>query len=250
MSAPIKSDLYSSVAMSRDRSSSDEAARLIQEAIHIRSLAPGDRLGTEADLAQEFGLTRPAVRQGVRLLAQANLVRASRGPGGGVFVLHTPTRGLAETVKESIAALLLSNVTNFNELIEVRTLLEVPLAGLAATRADAAAVARLRICVDEARARLSDEATQRSTDEQFHWTIAEAAGNPVASALVAWSHVVLQPMLKERIATAIVDAVAVEQHAEILAAIEAHKAAAAERAMRDHLRYVSDVFETVALTVE
>jgi DNA-binding FadR family transcriptional regulator len=236
--------------MSRTRSSSEEAVRLIQQAIHARSLAPGDRLGTEADLAEELGLTRPAVREGVRLLAQANLVRASRGPGGGVFVLHTPTRGLAETVNGSIATLLSSNVTNFSELIEVRALLEVPLAGLAATRADAAAVGRLHACVDEARARLGDEPAQRSTDEQFHWTIAEAAGNPVASALVAWSHVVLQPMLKELIATAIVDAVAVEQHAEILVAIEAHKPAAAERAMRDHLRYVSDVFETVALTVD
>lgn len=234
--------------MSTTGPSSDEAVRRIQQAIHARSLAPGDRLGTEAELAAEFGLTRPAVREGVRLLAQANLVRASRGPGGGVFVLHTATRGLAETVNDAIATMLRSQVTNFSELIEVRMLLEIPLAGLAATRADAGAIEQLRACVNEARARVDDEAAQRTTDERFHRTIAEAADNPVASALVAWSHDVLQPMLKQQIVTAIVDAVAVEQHAEILAAIESRRPAVAERAMRDHLRYVSDVFDTVALT--
>jgi DNA-binding FadR family transcriptional regulator len=229
-----------------DTPASDEAVQLIQQTIHARALRPGDRLGTEAELAEEFGMTRAAVREAVRLLAQANLVRASRGPGGGVFVLHTPARGLAETVNASIANMLESQVTTFAELIEVRMLLEVPLAGLAASRADEASIERLHACVDAAAAHPLDEAVQRDTDERFHWTIAEAAGNPVASALVAWSHVVLQPTLKELIATAIVDAVAVEQHRGILAAIESRKPSVAERAMRDHLRYVSDVFETVA----
>lgn len=222
--------------------------RLIQQAIVARSLGPGDRLGTEAELAAEFGMTRAAIREAVRLLAQANLVRATRGPGGGVFVLHTADRGLAETVSATIETMLASRLTSFNELIEVRMLLEVPLAGLAALRADPAAIAGLRACIEEAAGRLSDEGVQRATDERFHATIAEAAGNPVASALVAWSHVVLQPALKGVIADAIVDAVAIEQHREILAAIESRKAAVAERAMRNHLRYVSDVLETVAPT--
>lgn len=220
--------------------------RLIQQAIVARSLEPGDRLGTEAELAAEFGMTRAAVREAVRLLAQAKLVRATRGPGGGVFVLHTADRGLAETVSAAIETMLASRLTSFNELIEVRMLLEVPLAGLAALRADAAAIARLRACIEEAAGQLSDEPVQRATDERFHATIAQAAANPVASALVAWSHVVLQPALKGVIADAIVDAVAIEQHREILAAIESRKAAVAERAMRNHLRYVSDVLETVA----
>ena len=220
--------------------------RLIQEAIFARALGPGDRLGTETELAQEFGLTRAAVREGVRLLAQANLVRANRGPGGGVFVLHSPAQGLAETINVSIATMLGSRVTTYGELIEVRMLLEVPLAGLAASRADAAAIERLRACVDAAAEQPHDEEVQRRTDERFHRTIAEAAGNPVAAALIAWSSVVLQPSLKQVIAAAIVDAVAVEQHRGILEAVESRKSSLAERAMRDHLRYVSDVLETVA----
>ena len=245
MNSPQKSDLYTAAAVTTFSSSSDDAVVLIQQAMLARALKPGDRLGTEAELAREFGMTRAAIREAVRLLAASNLVRAARGPGGGVFVLHPPARGLAATVSTSIETMLSSQLTTFSELIEVRMLLEVPLAGLAASRIDRAAIERLHACVDEAFARPDDETVQRSTDQRFHETIAEAAGNPVASALAAWSHVVLQPALKAVIAHAIVDPVAVEQHREILAAVESRKPSVAERAMRDHLRYVSDVLETV-----
>jgi len=195
-------------------------------------------------------MSRPAVREAVRLLSQANLVHASRGPGGGVFVRHTLDRGLAETIGSSIAMMLEWQTTSLTELIEVRMLLEIPLAGLAAVRADGATIARLREEVSQASDHLSDEETQRATDRRFHRTIAEAAGNPVASALVAWSHMVLQPTLKALIAPAIVDAVAIEQHREIIAGIQSGKSAVAERAMRDHLRYISDVLETVVQVAE
>lgn len=240
-----KIDLYTVCPVSV-APASDEAIRLLQQLIVSRSLEPGDRIGTEAELATEFGMTRPAVREAVRLLSQANLLRAVRGPGGGVFLKHTPDRGLAETVSDAIATMLNAQMTSVYELIEVRMLLEVPLAGLAATRADQATIMRLRAAVQDAADRSDDEGTQRETDQRFHWTIAEACGNRVACALIAWSHQVLQPALKDLIAPAVVEAVAREQHREILVAIEARKPAVAERAMRDHLRYLSDVLETVS----
>ena len=67
----------------------------------------------------------------------------------------------------------------------------------------------------------------------------------MAYALSAWSSEVLQPRLKDLIAPAIVEAVAREQHREIVTAIEARKPALAERAMRVHLRYLTDLLETV-----
>jgi DNA-binding GntR family transcriptional regulator len=63
--------------------------------------------------------------------------------------------------------------------------------------------------------------------------------------LIAWSHVVLQPALKTLIKPAIVEAVARKQHRGIADAIEQRNSAVAERAMRDHLRYLSDLLETV-----
>lgn len=224
---------------------SDDAVRGLQRMIAAGSLGPGDRLGTEAELAEQLKTTRPAVREAVRLLSQANLVRASRGPGGGVFVKHTLDRGLAATVADAIATMLRNDLTSISELTEVRMLLEVPLAGLAARRTDAQTISELREAMRDAELASDDEAVQRETDQRFHWTIAKASNNRVACALIAWSHEVLQPALKNQIAPALVEAVAREQHRAIVEAIEAGEPSVAESAMRDHLRYLSDVLETV-----
>ena len=225
--------------------SSDIVSQQLQRAIAERSLGPGDRLGTEAELALELGVSRPAVREAVRLLVGANLVRAARGPGGGVFVAHTPDRSLAQTIAEAIAGMLTTDTTSIAELTEVRLLLEVPLAGLAARRADAETIAALWQSIEEAAGAPDDDAVQRQADIRFHRTIADAAGNRVASALIAWSSEVLQSRLKDLIAPAIVEAVAREQHEQIAAAIEARNPSLAERAMRVHLQYLDDLLETV-----
>lgn len=220
-------------------------SHLLQRAIADRSLAPGDRVGTEAELAEQLGVSRPAVREAVRLLVQANVVRAARGPGGGVFVARTPDGSLAQTVSDAIAGMLETDTTSVAELTEVRLLLEVPLAGLAAERASDQAIAELRRAVEDAQRAPDDDAVARETDIRFHRTIALASGNRVACALAAWSSEVLQSRLKDLIAPAIVEAVAREQHQEILSAIEQRKPGAAERAMRIHLQYLSDLLETV-----
>jgi GntR family transcriptional regulator, transcriptional repressor for pyruvate dehydrogenase complex len=225
--------------------SSDRVSQLLQQAIASRALVPGDRVGTEAELARELHVSRPAVREAVRLLVRANLLRAARGPGGGVFVARSPDRGLARTVSEAIGGMLATNTTSLPELTEVRLLLEVPLAGLAAEHAGPETIAELWRTVEDATARPDDDLVQRESDVHFHQTIAEAAGNRVASALSAWCSEVLQPRLKDLIAPAIVEAVAREQHREIIVAIEQRKPVLAERAMRVHLRYLNDLLETV-----
>jgi GntR family transcriptional repressor for pyruvate dehydrogenase complex len=225
--------------------SSDRVSQRLQEAIAARALIPGDRVGTEAELARELSVSRPAVREAVRLLVRANLLRAARGPGGGVFVARSPDGGLAQTVSDAIAGMLATDVTSITQLTEVRVLLEVPLAGLAAEHAGDAAIAELKATLADAERAPGDDDVQRETDIRFHRAIAQAAGNRVASALSAWSSEVLQPRLRDLIAPALVEAVAREQHREIIAAIEARKPVLAERAMRTHLRYLTDLLETV-----
>jgi len=225
--------------------STDHVSQLLQQLIAERSLLPGYRVGTEAELARELNVSRPAVREAVRFLVRANLLRAARGPGGGVFVARSPDDGLARTVSDAIAGMLMTGTTSVTQLIEVRALLEVPLAGLAAERATAETISNLWRSLNEAERAADDENVQRETDIHFHRTIGQAAGNPLAYALTAWSSEVLQPRLKDLIAPAIVEAVARDQHREIVTAIEAREPALAERAMRGHLRYLTDLLETV-----
>jgi GntR family transcriptional regulator, transcriptional repressor for pyruvate dehydrogenase complex len=225
--------------------SSDRVSHLLQRAISARRLRPGERVGTQAELARELGVSRPAVREAVRLLVRANLVRAVRGPGGGVFVANTPGDGLGRTISEAIGGMVHNGATTLEQLTEVRLLLEVPIAGLAAERADAAAIAALHDAIADAERAPADPAAQGDADVRFHRTIVDAAGNAVGSAIAAWCSDVLQPAIREMIAPAIVEAVVREQHREIVAAIEARQPLLAERAMRAHLQYLSDVLETI-----
>jgi DNA-binding FadR family transcriptional regulator len=146
--------------------SSDHVSQLLQQAIASRALAPGDRVGTEADLARDLNVSRPAVREAVRLLVRANLLRAARGPGGGVFVARSPDRGLAQTVSDAIADMLAMEATSVGELTEVRLLLEVPLAGLAAEHATPAAISCSERPTSASTARSSKPA---ETASPGHW---------------------------------------------------------------------------------
>jgi GntR family transcriptional regulator, transcriptional repressor for pyruvate dehydrogenase complex len=207
-------------------------------------LQPGDRLGREEDLARTFGVSRPTLREALRLLSSAHLVRATKGPGGGIFVAATPEQGIGRSVTDSIASMLSAESIDLEELIETRMLLEIPLAGLAAQRATEEDVAALHEVLDEA-----GESTQgevfRGLDRRLHGLIAQIAGNRLARAFTDWIGAVLQPPLQLLIEPAVVDAVVVEQHRDIVRAIERGDPTAAERAMREHLVYLQDLLSAV-----
>jgi DNA-binding FadR family transcriptional regulator len=82
-------------------------------------------------------------------------------------------------------------------------------------------------------------------DSELHRRIAEATGNRLLAALTGWIADVLQPSVREVIAPAIVDEVAIDQHDDIVEAIARGDPTAAERAMREHLAYVSDLVAAV-----
>src|SRR5262249_35619771 len=121
----------------------------VQIALEIRrllareDLQPGDRLGTEAELAARFGVSRPTLREALRLLASSHLIRASRGPRGGIFVASTPNEGMSRNVSEAITTMLETQSTSLGALVEARVHIEVPLAALAATNATDETVVRL-----------------------------------------------------------------------------------------------------------
>ena len=116
---------------------SEQVALEIRRYLARRDLRPGERLGTEQELAAEFGVSRPTLREALRLLAGSHLVRASRGPGGGIFVARTAEQGMSQSLSDAIAMMLETRAVSLQELLEARLLLEVPLAGQAAYRADA-----------------------------------------------------------------------------------------------------------------
>jgi GntR family transcriptional regulator, transcriptional repressor for pyruvate dehydrogenase complex len=228
------------------RGASEQVAVLIQHHIQRESLGPDDFLGREEDLAAEFGVSRPTLREALKLLASGNLIRANKGPGGGIFVARTAADGISQSLSDSIAMMLETGAVTLDELLDARLMLEVPLAGHAAHRADGALVSRLREAVEaEAAAEPDDLDALAAADGEVHRTIAAAAGNRIAEALIGWVFEVLQPSLVATLHGAILPSAIVEQHEALLTAMEKGDAARAERAMKDHLLYLRDVLRMV-----
>jgi DNA-binding FadR family transcriptional regulator len=217
----------------RIRGTTEQIASEIQHYIQREGLAPGAFLGREEDLAAEFGVSRPTLREALKLLASGNLIRASKGPGGGIFVAFTADQGMSRSLSDAIAMMLETRAVSLQELLEARMLLEVPLAGQAAYRADAETVDALRAALAA-----GDEAA-------LHRVVAATAGNRMVQALTDWVFEVLQPSLTEVIGQAIVPSAVAEHHEALVAAIEKGDAPRAERAMKEHLLYLGDVLRMV-----
>ena len=229
----------------RIRGASEQVATAIQHRIQSAGLGPGDFLGREEDLAAEFGVSRPTLREALKLLASGNLIRASKGPGGGIFVAHTADQGVRRSLSDSVGMMLETGAVSLEELLDARTLLEVPLAGLAALQAGEATLERLRAALAEERAADGDIDAIHEADTAFHREIAAAAGNRMAQALTGWVYEVLQPRLLEELRDAVLPSAVLDQHAALLKAIEKGDRARAERAMREHLLYLRDVLTMV-----
>src|ERR1700755_3386295 len=140
----------------------------IRRYLERHDLQPGDRIGTEQELASEFGVSRPTLREGLRLLASSHLIRVGRGRSGGIFVARTPNEGMSRNVSESIATMLASESVSLTELVDARLFLEAPLAGLAAKHAADDTADRLQAEIDIAAAHQPGTAPFNSADERFH----------------------------------------------------------------------------------
>ncbi|HEY1515942.1 MAG TPA: FadR/GntR family transcriptional regulator [Solirubrobacteraceae bacterium] len=226
-------------------STSHAVAERIRSFVAGERLQPGDRLGREEDLAREFGVSRPTLREALRLLSSEHLVRATKGPGGGIFVAATPEQGIELSVSAAVATMLDAHSIGLDELLETRMLIEVPLAGLAAARASEQDVVVLRALVEEVNDAATDHDRTLEADARLHHVIARIADNRLAGAFSGWIVDVLQPRLAAVIEPAVVVSVIAEQHRDLLEAIARGDPGAAERAMREHLVYVRDVVNAV-----
>jgi GntR family transcriptional regulator, transcriptional repressor for pyruvate dehydrogenase complex len=223
---------------------SEQIAASIQQRISDEGLGAGDRLGTEEQLAREYAVSRPTLREALRILSSARLVRPVSGPKGGIFVTHTPEQSVGRSISDSIALLLDLRGTSIEELLEARAMLEVPLARFAATRADDDARLEMRHAIEGMEA-AREAVPYREAEARFHRAIASSSGNRIVESVMDWAFDVLQPRLCELVASVSDQSVILDQHRNLLRAIEAGDPAGADQAMRDHLGHLSELVRAV-----
>jgi DNA-binding FadR family transcriptional regulator len=218
---------------------SEQVAADIQRHIQRQGLGANAFLGREEDLASEFGVSRPTLREALKLLASGNLTRATKGPGGGIFVARTAEQAMGRSVEDAIAMMLETGAMTLEELMDARELLEVPLAGRAALHPDGATLERLGRALSAARKAGGDAQAVAALDMDVHRAIAGGSDNPVVGALTGWICEVAQPAVFNA-RPDVQSSTIIRQHRRLLAAVENGDAARAEGAMRDHLTYIRD----------
>ena len=201
------------------RGRANTAANLIYQELRDEIVSmrrkPGDAIA-EKEIAQARGVSRTPVREALLRLADESLIEIF--PQSGTFVARIPVDVLPEAIL-------------------VRKALEETTARLAATRAEAGQIARLRKLIDmqrriEAR---RDRNRFHEADESFHAAIAEAAGHPGIWRLV--EQVKLQVDRYRRLTLPVSGRMrrVLDEHDAIVAAIAAHDPAGAAAAMNTHL---------------
>jgi len=220
---------------------SHQIALEIRRYLEREGLSPGDRIGTEQELAAEFRVSLPSLREGLRLLASSHLIRVGRGSSGGIFVARTPGEGMSRNVSESISMMLATESISLGELLDARMFLEVPLAGLAALNATDETATELQAAIDEAEGHTPGTPPFNAADSRFHQTLANAANNQLLSAFTDWILEVLQPRMIEEIGGVVDAELILRQHRDIQRAVRRRQPAAAEKAMRAHIEYLMRV---------
>lgn len=171
------------MAASDDRLTSDRlsdrlAAKLLAR-VELGELTPGDRLPTESQLAETYGVSRTVVREAVHQLRSRDVLVSRQG--SGVYVAQpAPNKPLAFDPH------VLDSLTSVVQIVEVRRALEGEIAALAAERASRAQVSSMRRALHDIERAVAEGGDGVDQDLAFHRTIAEASGNPQFSRLLGF----------------------------------------------------------------
>ena len=221
----------------------EEAVEQIAERISLGELSPGDQLPSERALAQQMEISRPTVREALKVLADSGVLQVRPGSGGGAFV--TSVFVPREVVRRAAV-----RVGEVGGVLEARRLIEPRVAQLAALHGREADFTAMQRTIDRQAAIahaperfLSNEDRFLALDVQFHLGIARATGNQTIVGLVrsllrqleiARDMALHVPVIAER---------SLEIHQETLDAIRAGDMDRIERIMDVHLAQLEATWE-------
>ena len=177
----------------RKREKPQQIADELHQLIVSGKLAEGDSLGHEPELVERFGVSRPSLREALRILEARGLISVVRGRGGGVVVHELDGRVTARTA----ALLLQARNVSLADVHEARSLLEpTAVRVIAASRSRRSAAAELRRRIDEEMSVIMDPDAFGPANARFHEHLVALAGNQTLS--------IVAEMLNEILARAVV----------------------------------------------
>lgn len=218
----------------------EQIAAQIRQAIRSGRLVSGDRLAPEHDLADEFAVSRATVREAMKILSAAQLVKASRGAAGGTFVVMPEREAVAESLSETIELWFQAGDTSAADVDEARLWIErgcMRVAAESRTENDLRAIAD---ALEASREESIDTDEFLAFDLEFHVAISRAAHNAVLELAMTAIHLA-RPRTNTLLMEVLQRPPVIEQHEAILAALRAGDPDAAEQAFASHFDYMASM---------
>lgn len=218
----------------------------IERAIYEGRLQQGDKLPPERQMVREFAASRVAVREALRALEHRGFVEVRQGSAGGYFIREVD----AGPLMRDFETLFRLRRVSLAQLVEARLLVEPETARLAALRASDAELKVLRAAVDERAEHTAAGRHARVLDIEFHRLVAEAARNPVHSA-VTQALMDLEVDVVPKLEPGVDGNLALDAaHREIFDAIVGRQPERARAAMERHIRNVETLVSSTAPVAE
>ena len=176
----------------KTREKPQQIADELRQLIIVGELDEGDSLGHEPDLIERFGVSRPSLREALRILEAEGLITVVRGVQGGV-VVHRPDKRLTA---RTAALVLQSRNVSLADVFEARTIVEPAAVRLvASSRHRKASAGRLRSLIAEEEAAIAEPEAFGVANARFHEELVGLAGNQTLT--------IVAEMLNEVVARAV-----------------------------------------------
>lgn len=208
----------------------------IKDMIQKGTLKRGDKLPSERDLVEQLQVSRASIREALRALEVVGLIECRQGEGNYI------NASFQDNLFEPLSIMFLLEGSSPAQIWELRKIIEVEAAGLAAKRITEEQLKELKE-LTESFMNCDDEDINVEIDKQFHYKIAEFSGNVLIFNILRTVSTLVDHFIEDVRKLILVQQenreILFSQHKEIYLSMEKHSSKAARKAMREHLDFAN-----------
>lgn len=216
---------------------SNKIANLIEDAIHTKKITKGNKLPSESELASQFGVSRTAIREALRIVGAKGLIRIEKGRG--IFVKDLSAATVSDPLHQYLKFKVEHNYAL--DVIHSRQIIEPSIAAFAAINRNQDELDKLHDNLFRLINYTGDSNGLTRLDMEFHMLIAYASHNQVVPLILEPIHRLMPEIKKSIYATNDhAQESAIEWHSKIVEQIEKGDPIGAREMMHKHLEIAEE----------
>lgn len=212
----------------------DAVAAALRRSILKQETKPGERLPSEREMSEQFGVGRLVVREALRSLESMGLIEVRRGAKGGCFVRSFNLRQMSRSLRNILSI----GEISLQDVLEARLAFESEILRLAMERATGADLKKIGKNVEETKALAAKGANSELKDKvhEFHFLLAQASKNPIYLLMMYSILDVIDEYMKALQVDSVVSLKTIEEHEEIFSSLQPPNRAKALSALCGHIK--------------